>query len=157
MRGSMTDRFWSRVTKIDTCWLWQGKPMKVGYGYISDESGKDSYAHRVSWIMHNGPIPAGSCVLHKCDVRLCVNPEHLFLGTRTDNQQDAANKGRLPHGEKHWNTKLSDDDVLGIIDYVKDGISHSRTAKMFGVCRQTVGSIMSGRIRRRTSEGVVPA
>lgn len=74
------------------CWLWTGSLQKDGYGLIKD--GRMRTAHRVSWELHRGPIPARACVLHKCDVRSCVNPDHLWLGSLRDNAVDMARKKR---------------------------------------------------------------
>lgn len=153
--GPLADRFWHRVAKIPfhECWEWSGTPMTVGYGYIADENGRDSYAHRVSWRLHHGDIPAGMCVLHRCDNRMCVNPDHLFLGTRTENQADAANKGRMPHGEKHWNSVLTQDQALDIIDRIADGIPCSRIAKHLGVSRYAVANLANGKSWRHARGG----
>lgn len=90
------------------CWLWMGNLAdKRGYGLVSVRSG-DKYirigAHRFSWQLHKGPIPKGILVCHHCDVPSCVNPDHLFLGTHSDNTKDAHSKGRMDAGEK-WRTK----------------------------------------------------
>lgn len=143
-------RFWRKVAKSDACWRWLGKPMSVGYGYFSTTSNgerKDGYAHRTSWEIHYGAIPDGLCVLHRCDNRMCVNPAHLFLGTRAENQQDAANKGRMPHGPAHWNTKLSEADVSTIIDRIAAGETHATIASTYGVSRQAITNISIGRRR----------
>lgn len=87
-------RFWEKVVKGPGCWSWTSSTSeKGGYGFLSDR-GEKVYAHRLSWELHRGPIPVGLWVLHSCDNPPCCNPEHLFLGTRTDNMQDAARKGR---------------------------------------------------------------
>jgi hypothetical protein len=146
MRPQDTQRFWRMVAKSDACWRWTGKPMAVGYGYFShvvEGVKKDGYAHRASWEIHYGPVPEGMCVLHRCDNRMCVNPAHLFLGTRSDNQQDAANKGRMPHGPDHWNTKLSEADVSSIVERIKAGETRTKLAQEFGVTRQYVGTLMN--------------
>lgn len=85
--------FWSRVNKTDTCWLWTGATNKPGYGKFHNGSCVEM-AHRYSWTLANGPIPAGLWVLHRCDVPACVHPEHLFLGTCQDNAKDCYHKGR---------------------------------------------------------------
>jgi len=91
-------RFWAKVKKTSGCWLWVGAKQRRGYGYLHNgghSKRKPIRAHRYSWEIHNGPIPAGLWVLHKCDAPSCVNPAHLFLGTRSDNMKDAASKGRI--------------------------------------------------------------
>ncbi len=95
---TVAERFWAKVRKGEGCWLWVGAKQHNGYGYL--HSGGHSIrkplrAHRVSWELHNGPIPDGLRVLHSCDTPCCVNPAHLFLGTQSDNMKDCAAKGRV--------------------------------------------------------------
>lgn len=96
----LAERFWLRVKKTECgCWLWTGSKARCGYGTIGLGRRGDgtAYAHRVSYELHVGPIPGGMLALHKCDVRTCVNPAHLFLGTKRDNTQDMMRKGRARH------------------------------------------------------------
>lgn len=79
------------------CWLWHGSKMVNGYGLVWSGERMES-AHRTSWRIHRGEIPDGLFVCHTCDVRNCVNPDHLFLGTNTDNMRDCSAKGRT-HGK----------------------------------------------------------
>ena len=114
-RGTPAERFWRFVTQTDGCWEWSGCRQSHGYGQIGVER-RIVYAHRLSWELHYGPIPAGLHVCHKCDNPPCVRPDHLFLGTRSDNLSDAAHKGRLadrytPFGEQHAHAVVSDDIV----------------------------------------------
>ena len=89
MGPPLRERFESKIQKSDGCWLWLASTIN-GYGQF----GKGLRAHRVSYSLYRGEIPDGMCVLHKCDVPLCVNPDHLFLGTRIENNEDKVRKGR---------------------------------------------------------------
>jgi hypothetical protein len=94
---SLEDRFWAKVDKSGECWVWTGSRNWAGYGYLGAVRGhgRQLAAHRVSWELANGSIPEGLHVLHHCDNPPCVRPEHLFVGTRSDNLSDAGRKGRL--------------------------------------------------------------
>ena len=89
----MIEGFFRRVEKTDQCWLWLAGKNKDGYGKVKIH-GRSLQAHRVSWEIHHGPIPAGLNVLHRCDNPACVNPAHLFVGTALDNNRDRDAKGR---------------------------------------------------------------
>ena len=86
-------RFWKKVNKTDTCWLWTGSKNNMGYPRINI-NGNVKLAHRISYEMKNGSIENSLRVLHKCGVAHCVNPEHLFLGTQKDNMVDMSKKSR---------------------------------------------------------------
>ncbi len=141
-------RFWSKVNKTKSCWLWTGCLHPHGYGMLTlfAPSKHKECAHRISWTMHNGPIPDGLYVLHNCpggDNPACVNPAHLFLGTPDDNMKDAAKKGRMPRGVTHHNVKLSGDDVAAIRKLYSPRIySTYMLAKQFGVGQSAIFKIV---------------
>lgn len=115
-------RFWNKVVKGVSCWEWSGgKKGSLGYGSLHtkiDGKNLSVYAHRFSWELHNGPIPSGMIVCHTCDNPLCVNPDHLFLGTHKTNSEDRISKGRLGKtgrsGSANSQAKLTEEDVLEI-------------------------------------------
>ena len=115
MAKPLEERFHNQYIPVTEsgCWLWTGAGMR--YGAIKNK-GEIFYAHRISYEMHNGKIPKGLCVLHRCDVQACVNPEHLFLGTKKDNAVDRMNKGRgyRPIGEKNIKARFTEDEVRKI-------------------------------------------
>ena len=123
------------------CWLWIGKMNTNGYGELRRNK-QFIQAHRFAWSAFRGAIPENSQVLHRCDVRCCVNPDHLFLGSHADNMADMAGKKRSTHGMKNWCTKLTDDDVR-YIRTVKGHISILKLAKQFGVSNSGISRIQN--------------
>ena len=142
-------RFWERCDKSggsDACWNWTAGCFVDGYGQIKVK-GKPTKAHRLSWEIHNGPIPAGKLICHSCDNNRCVNPKHLFLGTHKDNMDDMRNKGRDNYvrsqwGENHADAKLTEKDVLEIRRLKEEGVSANHLSERFGVCAVQIRAII---------------
>lgn len=146
-RIPLKDRFESKVLKTNKseCWLWIGVPNSTGYGTIGrgGRHGKTELAHRIAYELAFGKPPSDLLVCHRCDIPLCVNPDHLFLGTIADNNRDRDLKGRcgakgeLP-GEDCQHAKLTTDQVLAIRD---DSRSVRIIAKSYGVSRGAIYGI----------------
>ena len=98
------DRFWAKVDKSGDCWMWTASKHQKGYGQVRIE-GKLYRAHRLSYEWTYGSFDKKLCVCHKCDNPSCVKPEHLFLGTVTDNMRDMCVKGRHVSNKNWWKTK----------------------------------------------------
>lgn len=151
---SMEERFWEKVDSAggpDACWIWTGGTHRNGYGNL--RVGKKTIdAHRVSWELHNGPIPDGMCVCHSCpsgDNPSCVNPAHLWLGTKEDNNADRSAKGRTYRGtgENHFNAKLTWEKVRLIRHLRKNEQKKtSDLAVSFSVSTSTIKRILQNRI-----------
>ena len=141
--------FLSRISKQETgCWHWTGYVMKNGYGVFRPAIGR-LLAHRASYLIHFGPIPIGQHVCHKCDNRKCVNPDHLFSGTRQQNMDDAVAKNRMHPGSKGGNSVLVESQVLEIRRLGATGLfSQREIGAMFGVCRPLISMICSRKIWR---------
>lgn len=137
---TIIDRFEEKYVKAESgCYLWIAAKNNAGYGHFGMD-GEIRDAHRVSYELYIGQIPAGKFVLHRCDKPSCVNPKHLFLGTQADNLADMDAKGRrnTPHGETHCCAKLTLKQVEAIRS---DARSHRLIAKNYGVGKTIVGSI----------------
>jgi predicted DNA-binding protein (UPF0251 family) len=133
---------------VDTngCWLYQGaiKKTGLGYGWVTYEK-KQMNAHRASWIIKNGAIDKGLSVCHKCDVPSCINPDHLFLGTHSENIKDMWNKKRHKPtnegGEKNPASKLTLDQVKQIRILLSEKVKQRVIAEKFNVSVPTISNI----------------
>lgn len=156
----IVDNFLSRINKNPIignteCWIWTGSTIPNGYGQFSCGNGKTILAHRFAFQLWRGDIPKGFLVLHKCDNKFCVNPNHLFVGTEKDNIDDAAQKKRLRFGEIHHNSKMSDEQIAFCRRSWKSEKDTSRLAIRFLVHKTTIQRIVSNKTRMiPTSETV---
>lgn len=143
------ERFWSKATKGEGCWLWAAAvgnpPRGEPYGQFWWRR-RMTPAHRVAWELTNGPIPAGMKVLHRCDATRCVRPDHLFLGTQADNIADMDAKGRrvVVRGTRHGRAALSEADIASIRERRRSGETVSSLARAMGVARKTISRAAVG-------------
>jgi hypothetical protein len=139
----LREKFDSHYTKGPNCWLWQGFLNRDGYGRWENGKGERFSAHRLMWEYTFGPIPKGMLVCHHCDVRNCVNPNHLFLGTPMDNMRDCRDKGRAlrARGEAN-NSKLTEAQVRKIIT---DPRLQRVVAAEYGVSQAIISGIKTRR------------
>lgn len=146
-------RFEAKVRRsTHGCWEWAGRRAGGGphylYGYFTI-GGRSVPAHRLSWAMANGPIPAGLSVLHHCDNGICVRPDHLFIGTQADNMRDAASKGRL-HVSRPRRHKVTDVELAEIRAKAalgRHGIQRT-LAREYGVTEQWISLVLQGKRRQ---------
>lgn len=136
MRGPAPDQ--------DTCWLWPHTIADTGYGTFVHK-GTRYGAHRVSYEVHNGPIPDGMCVRHTCDVRACINPAHLIVGTQAQNIGDMVARDRHCPGIRNGQAKLTEEQVTEIRDrYARGGITQYQLAEEYSIGQGSVSRIVRG-------------
>lgn len=148
-RAPLEIRFWKYVLKTEGCWLWTGAKAN-GYGVINSGGrfGRLIKAHRLSYEMHVRRLAETEILCHHCDIPFCVNPDHLFPGTQSDNMWDASAKGLLagsgsPPGSAHHQAKLHERDVLAIrAIYAAGGSSLNRLAAQYGVSQRAIWQII---------------
>jgi hypothetical protein len=140
--------FWEKVNKNGPggCWLWTACTNERGYGMTVFEGRKNIRAHRMAYELVKGPIPEGMFCLHKCDVRRCVNPDHIFFGLYKENAADAKSKGRHTYGERNTRSRLTEKQVLEIRQrYPGGGKSYRQLAAEYGVAEATLYHAATGR------------
>jgi hypothetical protein len=138
--------FLDNILKIqDTgCWEWQGS-YKSGYGFFGI-NGKEVATHRFSYELYNGPINDGLECCHSCDNSMCCNPEHLFLGTHSDNMQDMVSKGRANKnkGERHHKSSITESDVKNILVLLSSGVSMKKIHEELNISYRIIQRVCSG-------------
>lgn len=157
-------RFMAKVQITDGCWLWSGARTGARYGELRVD-GRPATTHRLSWTLFVGPIPDGLCVCHHCDTPPCVNPAHLFLGSKADNNADKCRKGRrrggggygdrngrrthpesTVRGERQHAAKLTAETVREIRDACASGEAQWVVGERYGVSQAAVWAV----VRRKT-------
>ena len=141
---SLLERFWGKVKKTETCWFWMGSKMRdTRYGQFAIRvptwrggASRPEQTHRLAYEFAHGPIPKGMVIMHTCDVPICVNPDHLRVGTQADNIADKLSKGR-----HHWGHKLSPQEIRSIRNDYGGRLRQEDIAKRYGISRALVSLI----------------
>ena len=135
------ERFWEKVQKTDSCWLWTGATTSAGYGRIDS-----FYAHRFALGLIYEPLEEGVEGCHKCDNPPCVrvHPDHVFLGTHSINMEDAKSKGRMRRGSSNPRAKLTEEIVKNVFQLQKDGLTGRAIARLIGVSHNTIARVLRG-------------
>lgn len=149
--GERERAFWAKIERKgpDDCWPWRAWQDSSGRGRLK-VNGRDTGAPCFMWTITHGPIPDGLWVLHSCDNPNCVNPMHLWLGTRRDNiaDMDAKNRRVVLRGDDHGSTKVFDSQVAEIRSrYAAGGVTQATLGIEYGISQRTVSDIVTRRRR----------
>lgn len=142
-RESIKKALAERAKLKGDCVEWQGGASSGGYGQIK-LNGKRWAVHRASYEIYVAPIPDGLHIIHLCDNRRCISPNHLAAATHDANMADMKIKGRAPHGSKHPKSKLKPKDIPRIKELAERGRRHADIAKKYGVSRPTITKAVNG-------------
>ncbi len=147
VRKTNEGRFWEHAVRSDGCWLWEGHVQKTtGYGTSNweNDDGKLVFitAHCLSYRLFKGEIPKGKLVRHTCDIRHCVNPEHLIIGTYKNNMEDCVERGRIANGEAQGLSVMTEEKVRELRVRVAAGEKQMYLAPEYGICQATVSQII---------------
>lgn len=133
-------RFWPKVEKTATCWLWRAALHRSGYGWCRAFN-RATFAHRVAWKLTHGEWPT-TILRHTCDTPACVNPAHLLLGTQADNIRDMVDRNRAARGESR--SRLTTEHVMRIRELVSSGQTLRAVAAQFSISESQVSRIARG-------------
>lgn len=140
IRFTEIQRFWDKVDRLgpDDCWAWTASYGPFGYGQYRIPQGKNWRAHRLAYVLTHGEIPEGAVIMHTCDNRTCVNPQHLQVGTQKQNLVDMARRGRCPQA------RLTPEAVADLRRRVAAGEPLAAVAKSYGIKRVTANAAVRG-------------
>jgi hypothetical protein len=145
------DRFWEKVEKSEGCWEWTGNLSEKGYGLFAPKKGHPMGAHRYSYLLANGHLPADLMICHHCDNPKCVRPDHLFAGTCADNLRDMREKGRwkrknlaFQDGDRNHQSKFGEEKVRWALWLHAEGYRQAEIMRLTGIPRKSVWNIVHG-------------
>lgn len=159
---TVKERFWSKVNLAvgpDECWTWQASLDGRGYGQFSIGQNRMYRAHRLALELTGIEVPPNSVVCHRCDNKRCVNPGHLYVGTKKTNAADAVARGQVAHGQRNARSKLTEAQVSEVILRLRNGETQRSVADHFGVSQGAIWEINAGHnwVRTTAKTGLVPS